>query len=508
MAEANQATAVEQTRLAKQILGKNHWQKLLSDVDKLSEDLFDSNKSDRFHCYHHFQVFVTDDHAKAVENTLYDLIFGDSEESIRATAKQSADVFVPTDEECMFLCAATRLRCIGLLWGLFIDEERTKPINSAETPSYHNTQVKPPNWLHSNGRVDSQVIERLIETFPSRSSCYVREDWELECSWKEREKAILCSILNSYLPTVSERDIPEKIDDVRVRKLAYLLRVATACTLGKDVCPLEIRLHLQPNSLCDMRKTHLAPVNWVTKTKFDHSRNVVEFRALVPAIERIPDPKNGSRLPVAYVDFASGLDYLGVILQNVIDTVSDYLEGCKNTRIRTVRIESQHSAPDTFRTAESFLPDHWALPLAAAVNAAEVAGMTALVLRSFCKFGFGKPTISFRDQVSQVCDAVAHANPCNALTRKLIRQVRTSFRWDSEPDRQKREDFQQFLTSYLTELADAGNRVSEQAVRQNVLWDSAGKELDYIAVYGYSRLVLSTLITSGFRGIVLLIDID
>ena len=249
-------------------------------------------------------------------------------------------------------------------------------------------------------------------------------------------------------------------------------------------------------------------MNWVTKTKFDHSRNVVEFRALVPAIERIPDPQNGSRLPVAYVDFASGLDFLGSIIQKVIDTVSGYLEGCKNTRIRTVRIVSQYSAPDTFRTAESFLPDHWALPLAAALNAAEVAGMTALVLRSFCKFGFGKPTVSFRDQVSQVCEAVAHVHPCNALTRKLIRQVQTSFRWDSEPDKAKRDEFQEFLTKYLADRADAGNRVSEEAMRQNVLCDSSGKELDYVVVYGYSRSVLSTLITGGFRGIVLLIDID
>ena len=491
--------------LATRVTEHERFEKMLQEVGKLTDGLFNERMKDRFRYHEPFEVFLSESHAASVEETLDQLIFGQSKDSVIAAAAVAADVFLPTPKECMFLCAAVRLRCIGLLWGLFIDSERT-PLEK-EPASYENTQPTIPNWI-SGGKTDSLALQNLIESFPSRSSSFIRDFWQLECSWSFAERSILSSILNSYLPTTKERDIPLVVDGIRVRELAYLLRVATVCTLGPNVCPLEVRLRLRPDSEFDLPKAHLSPVKWITKTIFDHGRNLVEFRAIIPSIQRITDPRKGSSLPIAQLDYAPTLEYLGAVIQEVLDTVSGYLEGCRNTCIRTVKISSFHEAPDNIREAEAFLPDHWALPLAAALNAADVAGMTALVLRSFCKYGFGSSAVSFREQVAQVCENAEQMHPFNSLIRQFVRQVLDGFPWDEEPDRTQIVEFQTFLDDYLVARADAGDRVSREALNQNVLLDTHRRELDYVVTYGYGRSTFSTLIAGRFRGTVLMVEAD
>jgi len=476
---------------------------LLYEVDALTSDIFDFRIKQRFRFYEHFAVFLSDDHARAVEETLDALVFGKYGE----TFAEAYDTFNPSPQECLYLLAATRLRCIGLLWGLFPDRERIAPTRGYAT--FDNSQPTTPFWEANEGRVDSLQLQSLIENFPARSSEFVRGYWHLNCSWSEREKDILCSLLNSCLPTVPEGEIPERIGEVRLRELAYLMRVGTSCTISREVCPLEIRLGMKPDAYCDVRRTHLSPVDWIVETTFDHGRNVFEISANIPAIQEIPDPRSEASLPIAYVDYAPGLEFLGTVIQEVLDTALPNLEKYRNTSIRTVRVESYHMACDAMREAEAYLPNHWALPLAAAVNASEVAGMTALVLRSFCRFGFGEDSVSFREQVAQVCEAVEQMHPCNVLILKLVAMIRDhSSSWGREPDKEQIETFQKFLDYYLIERADAVGQVAKDAVTSRVLNGPDEQQVDYVVVYGYGRCVLSTLIESEFRGEILLIELD
>jgi hypothetical protein len=480
---------------------------LLKEVDDLTGDIFDSRMDRRFRFYERLAVFLSDDHAKAVEETLDALIFGRSDSDLT----KSSDSFDPSPRECMYLVAATRLRCLGLLWGLFPKTER-EPHNGQPSPNddtewnYDNSQPTTPNWIHS-GRPDAAQLQNLIETFPRRSSKYLRDNWHLKCSWSVNDKGVLCSILNSYLPNAADDQIPEKIGEIRIRTLAYLLRVATSCTIGKGVRPLEIRLKMKPDSCCDMRKTHLACVDWIHDTIFDHGRNTVEFRASIPAIQRIPDPRDGSSLPIAYVDYAPGLQFLGSVIQGVLDTALPHLEGFANTCMRTVKMMSYHLAPDALKEGEAYLPDHWALPLAAAVNAAEIAGMTALVLRSFCKYGFHESGVRFSEQVAQVCQTVERMHPCNALIRQLVAKIKTDFPWDREPNKQQIAAFELFLDEYLVQRADASDRVADEALNSEALTDTKGEQVDFVIMYGYGRCVMSTLVKGDFWGEVLLIDV-
>ena len=471
------------------------------EVDTLAGDIFDERIKTRFRFYHRFDVFLSDDHAKAVEETLDALIFGTRDGELTP----GTESFTPSPQEFMYLVAATRLRCLGLLWGLFPDRERKAP--AKEDATFDNSQPTEPPWETGGGCVDSLQVQHLIETFPSRSIEYLRDYWKFK-SWSESDKAILCSLLACYLPSVPVPDIPERIGDIRVRELALLLRVATSCTVGKSVCPLEVRLRMKPDSFCDLRKTHLAPVDWIVETFFDHGRNLFEIRANIPAVQRIPDPREGASLPIAYVDYAPALDFLGTVIQEVFDTASPSLENYRNTCIRTVRVESYYMAREAKREAEAFLPNQWALPLAAAVNASEVAGMTALVLRSFCKFGFNEDNVGFREQVAQVCEAVEQMHPCNVLILELVAMIRDhSTSWGGEPSEEQIKGFESLLDHYLIERADAGDGVANEAVKSEVLIGLDAQQVNYVIVYGYGRCVLSTLRKADFLGEVLLIDV-
>lgn len=478
---------------------------LLKEADALIDDLFDDRMAQRFSFYDRFAVFLSKTHADSVEDTLEQLVFGESEDALIG----QVDSFEPTPQECMYLVAAARLRCIGLLWGLLPAERQKRADAPANKPAdYDNSVSTRPEWLLDDGSFDEIKVQELNETFPERSSRYLLENWNFNCSWTTPEKAVLNAILNNYLPDVEIEDIPEEINGIRVRKLACLLRVATSCTLGRNVCPLEIRLRMKVDSWCDVRMTHLAPVDWIIDRIFDHGRNLVEFRATIPAIQRIPDPRDIMRLPIAYVDYAPGLQFLGNVIQDVLDSVQPCLVKCSNTFMGTVKVVSYHMGPKDTKSGEAFLPDHWALPLAAAVNASEAAGMTALILRSFCDFGFNdEPQPSFCEQVAEVCEAAEVLHPVNALIHRLVAEIQTRFQWDQEPNAEKKKDFREFLDGYLIRRADDGDRVADTALKSDILLDENGRELDLVVIYGYGRSVLSTLIKSRFRGEVIQVDV-
>ncbi|MCL4206473.1 MAG: hypothetical protein KJ000_28660 [Pirellulaceae bacterium] len=478
------------------------FERKLAEVDALCDDVFDDRMAQRFRFYPRFQVFLGDDHARSVENTLADLIRGDR---YGEHLEDRVNAFNPTPQECMFLDAACRVRTIGLLWGIFPEERTARPPDQSQQMLYDVTAPTVAPWGEAP-EYDSAELSRLIRTFPDRSARFVQQFWKHKCSWSDANRLALAAILTGYLPSNEIGDVPEDVGGVRVRKIASLLRIATCCTLGPKVCPLEIRLQLKPDAICDPRKTHLGPVDWLFETIFDRGRNLFEIRANVPPRQDVPDPRpDGSSLPVASVDYGSGLQFLGTVIQDVIDTVSPVLEVHPNTAIRTVKVTTYRIGARRIEP-DFHLPQQWLLPLASAINGAEVAGMTAVVLRSFCKYGFGDEAVSFRDQVELACSAAETLHPFNALVRKLVAKVRRDFDWAAEPTEANKRELEVFLDDYLIERAADGDAVADESMRQGVLlWDGQAP-VDVAIVSDYGRCVLSTLIQGKFRGEVWLIE--
>ena len=502
-------------------LANDHSKELLHDADALAMDLFKRASESGFRFYDRFKPFLTiaDDsgsfiypHAEAIEDKLDELIRG-----VRIVDKDVAGEpqeekprsFKPTKMEAMYLCAAARLRAIGLLHGLFTNERTQRPSENSDALLFDCTMPTSPPFERKDKTVDLEAVIKILESFPSRSSRFIISEWNFCCRWTKQEKAILSSLLQSYSPNVPWESIPETMVDIRVRELACLLRVATASMLVNGVCPLELRMQFKPGGVWEPRKTNLATMDWIADSFFDRGRSQLVIQAIVPPRIDIPDPRKQPRsLPVASVDYGHSVQFLGTIVQDVLDSVEPVLGKYPNTTIRSVEVQQSRAAlvedePDRD------LPNNWLLPLASAMDGAEVAGTAATVLRSFCTYGLegsGTPKVSFKDEVEQVCRVVETMHRFNALALRLVHEIRTEFDWSKEPNEQQIKSFGDRMEQVMIERAHHGDQTADQAISQDVLKNADGTEVDIVVVTHYGRCVISTLIRSAFKGEVWLVE--
>jgi hypothetical protein len=495
---------------------------LLTAVDALAKDIFRRAASSGFHYYHRFEPFVTLDpatdvqhHANAVEDRLDELIRGvrTIDGMLRgAPLEDHLQSFCPTEMESAYLCAAVRLRTIGLLWGLF-EEERTERNNDEQMLLFDCTSPNPPSWEASDdpkSQADS-VVEFLWD-FPERTARFIEREWNFDCEWASDEKEVLASIIRNYAPNAPVQAMPDHVHGIRVKELACLLRLATSSLVDGGVCPLELRVPFKPFGISEPRKTNLATLDWIAGSFFDLGKNQFVIQARIPHREDIPDPRaQQNSLPVATVDFGHAVEFLGALVQEVIDSVKPVLGQYINTSIRSVYVERTRMdtmrGPDGTYSAYRYLPDQWILPLASAMNGAEIAGMTATIIRSFCLYGFStNESISFLAEVEQVCNVVEAMHPFNALALSLVNELRNDFGWTAEPSEPQIAKLHDRMNQYLTERALAGDSTAQGAIDDGILREADGRETDIVVLSHHGRSVLTTIVKSDFKGEVWLVE--
>ena len=202
------------------------------------------------------RAYLTDQHIsdlKEVELVLNRILFPVD------TATAQVD-FIPSPEEAMYLLAAAWLHDIGMVYGIFSDEDALSAVDLTE----------------------------IRETHEQRSARYITQQWSLNCDWTASERMYLAELcichrqkhpLSKMLAAVQGRGN----SPVRLRELAALLRIADECHL------VTTRTHW---SLKSQGLTAGLPVEstlrWLTPTfvhsvDFDNVRRVVRFAAMWPS---------------------------------------------------------------------------------------------------------------------------------------------------------------------------------------------------------------------------------
>lgn len=484
----------------------------LKEATDLALSLFNPDTiRSQYRVYEKLRPFATDEHCAAVEEKLDEIIYGCAD----AENGMPEQCFLPTPFEAMILLAAARLRTIGLLWGLFTEERIKTEGTTSTTPSE-------PCWLDPNEEqnfVNTARVQEFIRMFANRSARYVRRDWKLFCSWSETERRTLATLLDSYFPGKDTKTVPVNFNGCDVRKLTELLRLAATVTMVPGTCPLEIRLELKPDEICDDRKTHLAVSKFISGIHFHHGLGQIEIVAASPKPVAIYAQKSeGGSLPIVTLDYRTGLEFFASVIQSVVDTVSPYLSGCTNTRFSSVGltcIELEGLPSDAEVDAFVYLPDHWCHVLLTASNASEVAAMVLVILKSFCEHGFydrdsnGTPIdVNFVEQVNSVLTSAEQLHPFNESVRKLVVDVRSWTKWDGQPNAGQRALLLAKIEDRMEALAQSSEQAADDCIASQSLKDAAGKDFDVVVLHRYSRSVMTTLIESKFKGDVLIVEME
>lgn len=482
---------------------------LMAEVDALCTNLmYAPELRSRFGIYERFEVFVTPQYAQTVEDNLDQILYGCCD--VRNLTMPDGS-FLPSPQDALMLLTANRIRCLGLLWGLFPEERE------GGSRDFQNSKPISPLWEVRNpgerATTDCDVLRDWLGQFAARASRYVIDNWRLNCSWTEPWRFVLAQIISASLPLgkftpAPVNEVSEEVVGFKVKKMAYVLRLASICGVGKDACPPEVRLRLYPGEFVDSQKSHLSVVEWINDYGFDHGRRLIEFQALVPPVLEVPSPgSDEKKLPVAHVDFQSEVEFFGATLQGFLDEISAYLSECSNTAFQTISVRCQRAQAFQAENVIRYkLPEHWSLAVAGASNASESAAMVALVLSSFCHDWIesgqsGKSDIPLAQTVNEVLTGSRYLHPFNSLIAQLANDYGAVVdSWVGKPSGAQVSKFREMLDSYLVAREYFGNSIAEKIRDEGVMAD-----VDCVILYGYGRTALSSLIWSSFSGRVLLV---
>ena len=201
------------------------------------------------------------EHCEAVEGYLNWIIFGGEEQN-----NPNRD-FVPTPEEVMYLLAGAKLHDIGMMYGIFQNEN---PHDLADNPGLCN---------------------KIRNEHETRTTGYILNVWKLHCGWSNREKEFLTNIchfhrrkhnIEGFEPTETISEISGL--PVRLKVLAALLRLADACHIDQTRAPgglhaLYNSLGMSYESACHWEKPKL-----ISRIRFCHTKQQIKIESHCPQV--------------------------------------------------------------------------------------------------------------------------------------------------------------------------------------------------------------------------------
>jgi translation initiation factor 2B subunit (eIF-2B alpha/beta/delta family) len=423
---------------------------LFNEAEALATDLFDGTKGDRV-----FLPFFTEHstaHLRRVEEILDEIIFG---------VELDSSAFNPTAEEAMYLLSATWLHDIGMIYGILHGEKLPLP----------------DDW------------PRLRDTHEERSSEYIQEIWQANCSWRQDQRVYLSQLCiyhrrKNRLERMEPALVAGKFGGmVRLRELAGLLRLADGCHIDASRAPGDMKNLYTSLGMPAESRLHWGLPKFVEAIQFDHSARIIRPMCL------LPPPKSFGTVTV---DFRSVVDKIVEGLRDELSGVLPYLVRFSNTAFKEIEPDIHMPLALGGHQAQRRMLDMWPYMLTTAMSASEVASMLAALVDAVLHNRTDIPT----GELKELLDHAARLHPYNFLIRRLELDIRKHIKEKSHPSRIK-----DFLTEYMQSRVKACHEVAQRAKKY------LGAD-DVLVIYDFSQTVM-TLITehlTGFQGKILVVE--
>ncbi|MHC4526451.1 MAG: HD domain-containing protein [Planctomycetota bacterium] len=406
------------------------------------------------------------EHCAAVERYLDEIIWG--------TDRPSEYDVIPSPEEAMYLLSAAWLHDIGMMYGIFNGEE--------------------PGDLQ-----DYREAISLRREHEFRTSTYIRDKWEDNCSWSEEEKkwlANICVYHRRHRP-ISEFD-PFQVKThgskqyIRLAVLAALLRLADACLADQSRAPgpllaLYISLGMPQEALGHWKRAKL-----IRNVSFDH----VERRIVL----------TGDYPPKVRFEFGEfDLGEVGEIVcrdvQDELDSVKQVLSIYPNTAFRDIEHDPHYVVALKPQGKQHCLA-LWPYFLSRPSSASETAAALCQVLLFAAEEGERTHTLGdgWRKTISQIMNKTQDARPFDFMIRNLRKGVeRILARMPADAKSAGR------LTRYLKGFSQDIRKKCDSMV--NLAVKLINPE-DVLVIHGYSRNIEKLLRNVWKQHRVYIVDCD
>ena len=387
--------------------------------------------------------FFTDhtiEHCRRVEEILDQITFG-PRNGQREFDKHRA--FIPNAEEAMYLLSATYLHDIGMMYGVFSEEDR--PLSQTA-------------W------------ERFREGHERRSAKYILNCWGLNCDWTQAEKVYLGNlcIFHRRRHNLSEME-PVIVtgrtgETVRLRDLAALLRLADACHVDSSRTPIDMKNMFRSVGMPENAQEHWGLPGLINELHFDHRGKQIRPFCLIPR------PR---RYGLLEISFRPALERLLDSIRHELKTVLPFLATYSNTDFKAV--EAKYETPEALGSPEDTLRETWSCMLSTVRSASEVACMLAAALLSVVRNAHELP----RDEIERILALARTRHPYNYLVHRLAAEMEREL----EETNVHHADLCRFLDEYLERRKTTCRDVAE-SMREQIHPE------DILVVYGYSNVVI------------------
>lgn len=508
------------------------WARQFEQAVELWDSLFNTLRS-RYPVSSRFEPHINAAYCSEVEERLISIIYGPAQ---NANTLPSGS-FVPSQREALLLTVAAWLHPLGIMWGIF-PEEQNAPTRPGEewTPlpkSEVDLQTLAQNYGKRTGRYLATVWLKFNHewrpTNPVGDSGPLTEDVALLAALCEAQQSHirieeLGKVLKNYeglsngnLQGFAEKfgRIPDSMDEsdasepapdtVRFWKLVILLRLANVTRIHHGICPLDLATQLRPTNLQGNCDSYEGICDFVEHVAFDHGDNSVVVHAIAPnSVDLSTSSAPDAILAPLTLDVRPALEYLRCKLEGIVSVVEKYLWKCENTKFSGVRLELASLGRETdVDILYRFIDRVWALQMAATTCATEGACYFALMLHRHLQqeletstedsTRINRPHLKVR--VLNKCKMAKSVQRFNVLTFRLATQIE-----DLIKDWPEKENVAQGRIEELTKILEKflSDRLTEcRACGQ------FGKDLGtagVLIVYGFSSNVFQAIKDSGFKG--------
>lgn len=451
-------------------------------ADALWQSIFDKDRR-RFPVARIHARRISKTYVERLEDRLDQWLFG----SMVGTSLPPAS-YLPTSKESLLLLAAIWLHPIGFSWGLF-DEE----LNDLKHPLIPDDEEK-----------TQRQLEAIADKAMLRTERFLKERWlstDPFPEWNDADRTMLATLCASLQPNfplsgleysgepLGGHDRPH--DEVNLRKLAALLRVASVSLMGRAPCPLIVRSNLRLPDIQAPESAFESVTDLVTDVLIDHDQEALRIQSHCPeSIDLETSPVNGFPIPIT-LDARPMLEHLRSVVDATVQEAAEVLKGCANTRIRTAKLDTPVPTEGAIKLDE-FAHRIWPLQLSAMTGASEEASCFGLVVKRMLEHDSHGPSTSQYSTFYRVwnkCKTIRRLQPYNVLgtrlARDLLKAIQTWPRRD-RPSPQLLNEAIQLIERFLKERHPASQHLGEFAAR---LLD----DTDQFLVYGFSRNVLKVL---------------